>query len=185
MRYRLVRIPLLVVAALAVAGASAPMASPHHLKMIVGVTDDTAKWVVRQDRIVGVHRDLRLMAVRVTVPWRPPEVEPTRLQQIYLQRIWRLVEMNDRVVLSVYNVVRYAPTTPATRNEYCAFLRGVLRRMPLIQDYEIWNEANNPVYWPADAGAPAYEALLARCWNVLHRTPGRMNVISSTAPHHD
>jgi hypothetical protein len=28
--------------------------------MIVGVTDDTAKWMNRQDGIVGVHRDLRL-----------------------------------------------------------------------------------------------------------------------------
>lgn len=185
MRSRLVRILLLVLAASALAGTSAPTAGSHHLKMIVGVTDDSAKWLVSPARVVAVHHDLRLMAVRVTIPWRPPEVRPTPLQQIYLQRIWRLVESNDRIVLAVYNVARYAPTTPATRNDYCAFLRGVLRRMPLIQDYEIWNEANNPAYWPETAGAAAYEALLARCWDLLHASPGRMNVISSTAPHHD
>jgi hypothetical protein len=49
------------------AAMSARDVGSTHLKIIVGVTDDTAKWMVRQDGIVGVHRDLRLMAVRVTV----------------------------------------------------------------------------------------------------------------------
>jgi hypothetical protein len=53
------------------AALSARDVGSTHLKIIVGVTDDTAKWMVRQDGIVGLHRDLRLMAVRVTVPWRP------------------------------------------------------------------------------------------------------------------
>jgi hypothetical protein len=153
--------------------------------MIVGVTDDTAKWMNRQDGIVGVHRDLRLMAVRVTIPWKPGRTRPTALQQIYLHRIGRMVQLNDRVVLAVYNIARYAPTAPRTRNEYCSFLRRVVRRIPLIHDVEIWNEANSPAYWPQDAGAPAYAALLARCYDVLHSRPGPINVISSTASRHD
>jgi hypothetical protein len=56
------RFLLLVVLAFAVVAAAPRPVESTHLKMIVGVTDDTAKWMNRQDEIVGVHRDLRLMA---------------------------------------------------------------------------------------------------------------------------
>ncbi|MDX6414641.1 MAG: hypothetical protein QOH23_2051 [Gaiellaceae bacterium] len=166
------------------AGAPRP-AETTHLKLIVGVTDDTAKWMSRQDGIVGVHRDLQLMAVRVTIPWRPGQVRPTRLQQTYLHRIARMVQLNDRVVLAVYNWARYAPTSVKQQREYCGFLRGAVRRIPLIHDVEIWNEANSPAYWPQDRGATTYAALLARCYDALHDRPGPINVISSTASRHD
>lgn len=156
-----------------------------HLKLIVGVTDDTAKWMTRQDGIVGVHRDLRLMAVRVTVPWRRGETRPTRLQQIYLHRIARMIQLNERIVLAVYNRASFAPTTGPLRRQYCSFLRGVIRRIPLIHDVEIWNEANSPTYWPSDEGAATYTALLAQCYDTLHRRSPDVNVISSTASRHD
>jgi hypothetical protein len=184
MRYPL-RILLLGTVAIAVVGASARPAEPNHLKMIVGLTDDTGKWMARQDGVVGVHRDLRLMAVRVTLPWRPGQVRPTKLQQIYLHRISRMIQLNDRIVVSVYNFARYAPVVRRSRNDYCAFLRGVVRRIPLIHDVQIWNEANSPTFWPEGSGADAYAALLARCWDVLHGLPKLVNVISSTAPRHD
>jgi len=179
------RFLLLVVLAFTVVAAAARPVESTHLKIIVGVTDDTAKWMSRQDGIVGVHRDLRLMAVRVTVPWKPGQVDPTKLQQVYLHRIARMIQLNDRIVLAVYNVARYAPTVARDRKQYCAFLRGVVRRLPLIHDVEIWNEANSPAYWPQDAGAATYGALLARCYDVLHSRSGPINVISSTASRHD
>ena len=46
-------------------------------------------------------------------------------------------------------------------------------------------EANSPAYWPQEAGAAAYAALLARCYDVLHTRPGPVNVISSTSSRHD
>jgi hypothetical protein len=49
----------------------------------------------------------------------------------------------------------------------------------------IWNEANSPQYWPPGAGAPAYEALLARCYDVLHAFRANVNVVDSTASHYD
>jgi hypothetical protein len=96
-----------------------------------------------------------------------------------------LVQLNDRVVLSVYNDARYAPVAARERNQYCTFLRGVVRRIPLIHDVEIWNEANSPAYWPEQAGAPAYAALLGRCYDLLHARPAPSNVITSTASRHD
>jgi len=182
---RALRILVLVSLAFTVVAAAPKPGESTHLKIIVGVTDDTAKWMRRQDGIVGVHRDLRLMAVRVTIPWRPGQIQPTKLQQTYLHRIARMVELNDRIVLAVYNVARYAPVTARTRKQYCAFLQGAARRIPLIHDVEIWNEANSPTYWPQREGATAYVALLSRCYDVLHARPGPINVISSTASRHD
>jgi len=168
-----------------VAAVSARDVGSTHLKIIVGVTDDTAKWMVRQDGIVGVHRDLRLMAVRVTVPWQPSQARPTKLQEVYLQRIRRMTQLNDRVILAVYNTARFAPTTRVERNRYCGFVQGAIKHVPLIHDVEIWNEANSPTYWPESAGAASYTKLLARCYDVLHSRPFPINVISSTASRHD
>jgi hypothetical protein len=182
---RLLRLLLLAGLACVLAAASPRPVESTHLKIIVGVTDDTAKWLARQEGIVGVHKDLRLMAIRVTIPWKSGQLRPTKLQQVYLHRIARMGQLNERIVLAVYNRARFAPTTPRTRNQYCSFLRGVVRRIPLIHDVEIWNEANSPAYWPQDDGATTYTALLARCYDVLHARPGLDNVISSTASRHD
>jgi hypothetical protein len=166
------------------AAISARNAETTHLKIIVGVTDDTAKWMVRQDGIVGVHKDLRLMAVRVTVPWHG-QAKPNKLQEIYLRRIRRMTQLNERIVLAVYNTARFAPTSLPERRQYCAFVQGFVKRVPLIHDVEIWNEVNSPTYWPRSAGAPAYTKLLARCYDVLHSRPYPINVISSSASRHD
>jgi hypothetical protein len=125
------------------------------------------------------------MAVRVTVRWHPGQVKPTKLQHVYLKRIARMIQLNDRVVLAVYNTARFAPIGPRARRQYCGFLHGVLRRVPLVHDVEIWNEANSPTYWPQADGARAYMALLAHCYDVLHGRPGPVNLISSTASRHD
>src|SRR3954453_6513701 len=179
------RLPLALGVACLLAAVSARDVESTHLKIIVGVTDDTAKWMVRQDGIVGVHRDLRLMAVRVTIPWRPNEAKPTKLQEVYLQRIRRMTQLSDRVVLSVYNTADFAPTTPTERNRYCGFVQQWIKRVPLIHDVEIWNEANSPAYWPEKAGPESYAKLLARCYDVVHKRPFPINVISSTASRHD
>jgi hypothetical protein len=179
------RLSIALGVAVLLAAVSAHGAQTTHLKIIVGVTDDTAKWMVRQDGIVGVHRDLRLMAVRVTIPWKPTLAQPTKLQKVYLQRIRRMTDLNDRVVLSVYNTAAFAPTTRVERNRYCGFVQGAIKHVPLIHDVEIWNEANSPAYWPESAGPEAYTKLLARCYDVLHSRPYPINVISSTASRHD
>jgi hypothetical protein len=182
---RLLRLFLLAGLAFALSAATPQRVESTHLKIIVGLTDDTGKWMDRQEGIVKFHRDLRLMAVRVTVPWRPGQVRPNQLQRTYIDRIARMIQLNDRIVLAVYNTARFAPTTPRTRIQYCSFLRGVLHRVPLIHDVEIWNEANSPTYWPQENGGETYTALLARCYDVLHGRRGPVNVISSTASRHD
>src|SRR3954454_2334037 len=142
------RLPLALGVACLLAAVSARDVESTHLKIIVGVTDDTAKWMVRQDGIGGGHRDLRVMTVRVTIPWRPNQAKPTKLQKVYLQRIRRMTQLNERIVLAVYNTSAFAPTTPVKRRQYCGFVQSFVKRVPLIHDVEIWNEFNSPAYWP-------------------------------------
>jgi hypothetical protein len=182
---RLIRLLALACLAFFLASVSPARVESTHLKIIVGLTDDTAKWLDRQEGIVKIHRDLGLMAVRVTVPWQPGQTRFTYLQNTYLHRIARMTQLQDRIVLAVYNTARFAPTTKSARNEYCSFLRGALRRVPLIHDVEIWNEANSPAYWPQRNGASKYAALLAHCYDVLHVGRRPVNIITSTASRHD
>jgi hypothetical protein len=90
------------------------------------------------------------------------------------------------MVLAVYGDAANAPTDARSRAEYCTYVHAVLARVPFFAAVVIWNEANSPRYWPQgpEAGAAAYEALLARCWDVLHATWPTMNVVDSTASHY-
>jgi hypothetical protein len=151
---------------------------------LLGVDDDTAKWVARPDGVVGVNRDLGIGAMRIMVPWRGQSV-PSKAQQVYLHRIALTVALGQRVVFALYGRAADAPVTAGRRKAYCGFAAHVLARIPQLNDIVIWNEVNNPTFWPRSGGAPAYEALLARCWDSLHSVRRTINVVDSTAPHQD
>jgi hypothetical protein len=93
--------------------------------------------------------------------------------------------MRQKIVIAVYNQALEAPTDAESRDQYCTYVGRLLRRVPNLAAIVIWNEANSPRYWPATSGAPGYEALLARCWDVLHEIKSNVNVIDSTASHYD
>jgi hypothetical protein len=173
-----VRFLLVVVAALCLA-ASAD-AGPG---LLVGIDDDTIKWLAKPNGVVGVNRDLGLDALRLTLPWKRGQDKPTRLQGVYLHRVAGAIVLGQRIVLAVYGTPSQVPLTAAQRDQYCGFLVHVVQRIPAIEDVVIWNEVNNPTFW--QAGPEAYEALLARCWDRLHAARRNVNVIDSTAPHQD
>ncbi len=174
-----------VVAVLAASAASAadPAVQEPPESFVIGVDDDHSKWLARPDGLVAKYRDLGLEAVRITIPWRHGQSRPTNVR-VYLHRAAMLIERGQRVVISVFGKPSEAPLDATSRREYCNFLHYVLLRIP-FRDVVIWNEANSPHFWPASAGAPAYEALLSACWRRLHRLRPDINVISTTAAHHD
>ena len=120
-----------------------------------------------------------LGAVRLTIPWRRGQSRSTNAR-IYLHRAAMLMERGQRVVIGVFGSLLDAPLDPESR-QHCSFLRYVVLRIP-FRDVVIWNEANSPTFWPSDAGARAYEELLATCWRRLHAVRPGINVISSTDP---
>ncbi len=160
--------------------------------LLIGVADDSLKWNdrTRAEAALSYSRDLGLRAVRVTVPWQSGE---TRLPVDQREPVDRMIlatwGKGLRVVLAVYGRAGDAPQTGGDRDAYCAFVASLLRRYPGVNDVVIWNEPNSSRFWrpqftPDGASlAPAdYEALLARCWDVLHAVRPSVNVIAASAP---
>ena len=167
------------------AHATGPTAVQPERQLLVGLDDDTAKWRTRADGLLATYRDLRIDAVRLTIPWRRGENRPTVEAGIYLHRAAKMVARGQRVVLAVYGHPWQAPVTAIQRGHYCGFLKHVLTRIPKIRDVVVWNEVNSPDFWPAAGGAEAYEALLAECWDRLRNVRPSVNLISTTAAKND
>jgi hypothetical protein len=160
--------------------------------LLVGVADDSLKWNAKPlaQSALGYTRDLGIRAVRVTVPWHEGE---TRLALSDRTPVDRMILATWgprlRIVLSVYGPAADAPQTDAERNDYCTFVASLLRRYPGVNDVVIWNEPNSSRFWrpqfaqDGTSVAPAsYEALLARCYDVLHFVRPGVNVIAASSP---
>ena len=169
---------LLVVLAFAATAHAAP-------RLRLGFDDDSLKWVTRPDRVVALDRQLGATFTRITIPWRRGEVRPRPVVRTYMRRAARALQLRQKVVIAVYNTADQAPTDAASREQYCGYVGRLLKRVPNLAAIVIWNEANSPRYWPAASGAAGYEALLARCWDVLHAVKSNVNVIDSTASHYE
>jgi hypothetical protein len=169
---------LLVVLACAGSAHAAP-------RLRLGFDDDSLKWMTRPNRVIAIDRQLGATFTRITIPWRRGEVRPRPVVRTYLRRAARALAMRQKVVIAVYNRAAEAPTDAVSRDEYCAYVGRLLGRVPNLAAIVIWNEANSPRYWPAASGAAGYEALLASCWDVLHAIKSNVNVIDSTASHHE
>jgi hypothetical protein len=94
-----------------------------------------------------------------------------------------------RIVVTVYGRAVDAPVDAAGRESYCAYVRDLLSRFPTINDVVIWNEPNLGFFWQpqfnadgTSAAPAAYEALLARCWDVLHAFRPGVNLVMTTSP---
>jgi hypothetical protein len=177
-------VPTRFLIALLVALVVAPEANAtRYLRL--GFDDDTLKWQVRPNGVIGVDRELSARFTRITIPWRRGETRPRPVVQTYVRRAARAGALQQKIVLAVYNRAAEAPTDAALRDQYCTYVSRLLRPLPRLAAVVIWNEANSPRYWPPDAGAAAYEALLARCWDVLHPLRNPLNLIDSTASHYE
>jgi hypothetical protein len=173
-----------LVLALVAAAVLAPAAhGANYLRL--GFDDDTLKWMVRPDGYVGVQRELGAPFTRIKIPWSRGAVRPGRLVTTYLDRAARAGRLHQKVVLAVYGDASQAPVDARSRDRYCRFVRSLFKAAPDTAAVVIWNEANSPRYWPPAAGAPAYETLLARCYDVLHAFRANVNVVDSTASHYD
>lgn len=148
---------------------------PH---LLVGVADDTLKWTANPLGVVRWQQALGVEAVRLWVPWHG-ETEPAGARSDELSRAEDAAR-TTRVVLAVSGFARDTPTTSHGQRRFCGYARRVLARVPDALAIVVWNEANSPTYW---RGTPAeYEALLARCYDVLHRRG--LTVLDSTASAH-
>ena len=152
-------------------------------KLLLGVDDDQARWMNPAGALTPLYREIGVSAVRVTLQWQPGQTQLSKTNRVELDRAgvatWGL-----RLVLAVDGPADNPPADAGSRDAYCTFVANVLRRYQTIGDVVIWTEPNSGTFWRPQAGAPtAYEALLARCWDLAHAARPTANVIAASAPH--
>lgn len=147
------------------------------------------KWSPSRPAVVRGHMArLGIGAVRVTLRWTPGETSPRGSTIVALRRAQETARVR-RLVLAVYSKARRAPMIARRRHEYCSYVANLLALAPRVNDVVIWNEPNSSRFWQpqfdpdgSNASAPAYELLLAECWDVLHAVRPGVNVIAASAP---
>jgi hypothetical protein len=153
--------------------------------LIVGIDDDSPRWMNLAGSVGPLYREAGARAVRVTLQWQPGQTQPSAVNKTELDRMV-VATWGFRLVLVVDGPHNQPPADPTSRAQYCSFVSGILRRYAPINDVVIWTEPNSNVFWRPQAGAPAaYEALLASCYDAIHLYRPRANVIMAAAPHQD
>jgi fibronectin type 3 domain-containing protein len=144
--------------------------------MFVGFTEDLPKEI--GTTAVAPATDLGAGAFRITLIWSPGQTQLLAADATKLDRA-TAATAGLRLVLAVHaNAGFKAPVDAAGRDSYCTYVRNVLSRYTGIRDVVIWNEPNKSLFWNPQTDAPRlYEALLARCWDVLHGSFSSVNVI--------
>ena len=170
---------LILSACLLLASAAGAKAEPG---MFVGVGEDTLK--SRPQDAVAIAHDLGLRAFRITLSWH---LGQTQLQDTDRRLLRAAVDgrADMRLLLAIYSQTHAAPVTAVEQGNYCTYVRNVIDEFPEIGDVIIWNEPNLGTFWwpqfneDGSSAAPgAYEALLARCYDVLHAAHPGINVIA-------
>jgi hypothetical protein len=170
----------LVVLGLALAGTSGAT-PPDGSPFLVGFADDLPRKA--GTAATAPMLDLGATAVRFTLRRTGDETAISAAAAAELDRAVAAAS-GLRVVLTVFGPPDAAPQTAVDRDRFCAYARSALARYPAIRDVIVWNEPNVSAFWrpqfaPGGASvAPgAYEALLARCWDVLHAFRADVNVL--------
>ena len=154
--------------------------------LILGVADDDLKWTEDTKGVVLGQQDVGFKAVRITLRWKTGQTQLDDEGRTYVRRAQAAAKLGQRVVIAVFGDASSPPVAPDARTAYCSFVVDALSRAKNVNDVVIWNEANSALFWRPQQGAPAaYEALLAECYDTLHKFRRTVDVISSTSPHED
>src|SRR5215207_5229788 len=129
----------------------------------VGFSEDLPRAIGTE--AVTPARDLGAGAFRFTLQWEPGQ---TRVADSDIVDFQDAVTAGLKVVLAVYNNSgSKAPKTGVARDQYCAYVKDALARLPSMRDVVIWNEPNKSFFWSpqlagedAPAAPVAYEAVL-------------------------
>jgi outer membrane protein assembly factor BamB len=171
----------------AVAGAI-PRSARAGAGAFFGFSDDDPYWHGTQS--TDSARSIGARAFRLTLGWTPGQ---TQLNAGDLADLGTAVASASglRLVLAVYGGATSAPQDDAARTTFCTYVENAVAAFPSINDVVIWNEPNLSYFWRpqfnpdgTSAAPSAYEALLARCWDVLHAFRSTINVLApATSPH--
>src|SRR5712691_8601253 len=148
-----------------------------------GVADDASKYA--DDGGAWFYDELKgasLTTNRWTLAW--DSSNPLAINELpFLERAAPIAqEAGVHVLLALYST-KGSAHDPAG---FCTWAEKVAQTVSVwgIHDYIVWNEPNTRLYWSPqkngsgkDVAAPAYEALLATCYDKLHGADPAANVI--------
>ena len=158
--------------------------------LLVGAAEDGSR---QEDPVVAdMKMDLAvragMTAIRVSALWNPGFIQLDGRDLRSLQN--SAVAARDAGIRLFVSIAprtgKGAPRTATARKKFAAYAASVARQLkPLgVTDYIIGNEPNLGRFWApqfkaggADAAAPAYEALLARTYDVLKAVSPKIRVI--------
>jgi len=148
-----------------------------------GVADDMSKYSDDGGAwFYGMLKGANLTENRWTLAWDP--ANPTAITELpFVERAAPVAQAAGiHVVLALYSK-QSSQHDPA---QFCAWAATVATTVQQwgIHDYIVWNEPNTRLYWVPqkdgsghDVAAPAYEQLLARCYDTLHAADPLARVI--------
>jgi fibronectin type 3 domain-containing protein len=177
-----IRLAVAAAAAVALVSVTAVSSTGQTSPFFVGFVEDLPKQIGSD--AVTPAASLGARGLALTLLWVPGQTQIGAADAAGLDRAVGAAS-GMRVVLVVHALQgSQAPQDALARDQYCGYVRNVLGRYTSVRDVVIWNEPNKSLFWSPQLGADgssaapgAYQALLARCWDVLHAAVPGVNVI--------
>jgi hypothetical protein len=175
----------LAVVTLALAGAPVASASSN---LLFGFTDNAPLSVGTKATAPALALGARGFAYFLL--WAPGKSGLTQADTTGLARAIA-ASGGARVIVVLRTEGANTPLSDVAQQQFCNYARSAIRTFPTVNDVVIGNEANAPFFWrpqfkpdSSPASPAAYEALLARCYDVLHAERVGINVAApGTSPH--
>jgi hypothetical protein len=164
-------------------GARAEAAPP----IVWGVADDASKFADDGGAwFYGQMQGAGLTTNRWTLAW--DSTVPTAIKELpFLERAAPIAQAAGiHVLLALYAGTPSPTASQHDPTQFCAWAAQVATVATQwgINDFIVWNEPNTRLYWSPqkdaggnDVAAPAYEALLATCYDSIHAADPAANVI--------
>jgi hypothetical protein len=157
---------------------------PATANVSFGITEDTGV-LGDPTTFYSTLNDLGASENRIAISWDP--AQPTAIPNQAGLDYW-LPEATIRGVRVLFAVTPAHPSditaSPARVNQFASFLRQLATTYPVVKDYVIGNEPNQPRFWQpqysptgAQLSGAAYEPLLAASYDALKGVNPAINVI--------
>jgi hypothetical protein len=149
-----------------------------------GITEDTGA-LGDPTTFYSTLNDLGASENRIALSWDP--AHPTTIPDQASLDYW-IPQATIHAVQIIFAVAPAHPgditASPARINQFAAFLQQLARTYPVVKDFVIGNEPNQPRFWQpqfsssgTDLSGAAYEPLLAASYDALKAVSPSINVI--------
>jgi hypothetical protein len=171
-----------ILAALAVPSPAAPRT------LAVGASESAS--LVPDPVVAKARMDLALLAglneIEVRADWTHGKTAPTADELATFQASVDAAQLDAVKLVIAVNTggSRETPLSKLDRTQFAQYTASLAQSLPYVRDFIVGNEPNLNMFWMPqfdergrDVAAPAYEALLARCYDELKAVSPQIDVI--------